>query len=222
MLPPPSPPQGQPSSEAQPLQVAGRVGFGVGVYVAPGLVGSGATAAAGALGGLQTLGGAVGIRWWVKERLVVLPSLGLSISHTSIPSSTDAFGNFIQGDSLTNGLLAPAVSLGYAAYRGKTTRFLLIGGVGFTYQAQGQLQDIPSTGNSRTARYVTAKSLSFNVPFGFALEQFFTPRISAVVGAQAPLFEYRSTKLGFTEATTSVGANFNATQLNASIFFYTD
>ena len=66
------------------------------------------------------------------------------------------------------------------------------------------------------------KSLSFTVPFGFALEQFFTSRISVVLGAQAPLFAYRSTKVKDADAVTTVGANFNATQLGASIFFYTD
>lgn len=216
MLPPAAPPQALPPPEAPPLQMAGKVGFGVGFYVAPG-------GGSGALGGISNFGGALGLRWWAKERLAVLPSLNLSISHTTVPNYTDAGGNYTQGDSFTNGTIAPALSLGYAAYRGKTTRFLIIGGVGFNYTARDQIQTIPTTGsNGGTARYVTAKSLSFNVPFGFALEQFFTPRISVVVGAQAPLFEYQSTKVGAADATTEVGANFNATQLGASIFFYTD
>jgi hypothetical protein len=160
-------------------------------------------------------GGSLGIRWWAKERLAVLPSLSLSISHTS--------GSYIQGDSLTNGTVAPALSLGYAAYRGKTTRFLLLGGVGFSYEARAQREGNPYTGNDgEPASYVTVKSLSFTVPFGFALEQFFTSRISVVLGAQAPLFEYQSTKVGDADAGTTVGAHFNATKLGASIFFYTD
>jgi hypothetical protein len=225
MLPPASPPQAPPPVEAPQLQIAGRVGFGIGIYAAPGLsIGASSGGASGALGGLGALsyGGALGIRWWVKERLVVLPSLSMSITRTSAPSVTDNFGNYTQGSSFTNGAIAPSLSLGYAAYRGKSTRVLLLGGVGFAYSAQGVLQDIPTTDNTRTSRYVTAKSLSFNVPFGFALEQFFTPRISAVVGAQAPLFEYRSAKIGAAEATSSIGANFSATQLGASVFFYTD
>ncbi len=84
------------------------------------------------------------------------------------------------------------------------------------------LQDIPTTDSTRTSRYVTAKTLGFNVPFGFELEQFFTPRISAVVGVQAPIFDYRSRRIGAAEATSSIGANFDATQLGASVFFYTD
>ncbi|MEO5728499.1 MAG: hypothetical protein ABI134_07480 [Byssovorax sp.] len=209
-LPPASPPQAQALPEVAPIQVAGRVGFGVGLYVAPG-VGS----PSAGLSAISIIGASLGIRWWAKERLAVIPSLSLSISHTSAPSTTDTLGHHIQGDSFTNGTVAPALSLGYAAYRGKFTRFLVIGGVGFGYEARQLLQGVPAT-------YETTKSLSFTVPFGFALEQFFTYRISVVVGAQAPLFEYRSTKVSYADALTTVGANFNATQLNATIFFYTD
>ncbi|MFS8071959.1 MAG: hypothetical protein ACMG6S_36785 [Byssovorax sp.] len=209
-VPPASPPQAQPPPEAAPIQVAGRVGFGVGLHVAPGVGSPSAD-----LSAISIFGASLGIRWWAKERLAVIPSLSLSISHTSAPSTTNALGDPIQADSFTNGTVAPALSLGYAAYRGKSTRFLVIGGVGFGYEARQRLQGAPAT-------YETAKSLSFTVPFGFALEQFFTSRISVVVGAQAPLFEYRSTKFGYADALTTVGANFNATQLNASIFFYTD
>lgn len=225
MLPPTAPPQVQPAPEAPPIQVAGRVGFGIGIYVAPGGGSSSSYAAQGALQAFSGsyLGGSVGIRWWAKERLAVLPSLSLSISRTTIPNMTDIYGNYTQGSSFTNGTIAPALSLGYAAYRGKTTRFLLIGGVGFSYDANEERQSIPSTGRDEgTARYVTAKSLSFTIPFGFALEQFFTSRLSVVVGAQAPLFQYQSIKVGYADAVTRVGANFNATQLNASVFFYTD
>jgi hypothetical protein len=204
-LPPALPPQAQPPQEAQPLQLAGRVGFGIGIYVAPG---GGSSSPLGALGGFSSFGGSLGIRWWAKERLAVLPSLSLSINHT--------FGDGIQGDSSTTGTVAPALSLGYAAYRGKTTRFLLIGGVGFSYEVRRLLQ------GNQTSSDDIAKLLSFTVPFGFALEQFFTSRISVVLGAQAPLFEYRSIKVNDQDAITTVGANFNATQLNASIFFYTD
>jgi hypothetical protein len=207
------------------MTVAGRVGFGIGLFVAPGDFSNnslGYPAPIQAFRGASS-GGMLGLRWWAKERLVVLPSLSLSISRTTIPNITDTNGNYTQGSSFTNGTIAPALSLGYAAYRGKTTRFLLLGGVGFSYDADEQRQSIPSTGSDGgTARYVTTKSLSFTVPFGFALEQFFTSRISAVVGAQAPLFEYRSTKVGYGEASTTMGANFRATQLGASIFFYTD
>jgi len=218
MLPPAPPPPAQSPPEAQPLEVAGRVGFGVGIFAIPG----GWSSSLGALGATQPIGGVVGIRWWVKERLAVLPSLNLSISHSTVPNTTE-FQTYIQGGSFTNGTVAPALSLGYAAYRGKTTRFLLIGGLGFSYETQAERQSIPTTGNGGgTSRYVTSKTLGFNVPFGFALEQFFTSRISAVVGAQAPLFEYQSTKIGNADAATTIGSNFSATQLGASIYFYTD
>ena len=157
----------------------------------------------------------------VKERVALFPSLNLSVNHSSIPDDT-THGNFTKGGSFTSGTVAPALSLGYAVYRGKSTRFLLMGGAGFNYTAQQQIKNIPSLEGGGVARYATAKSMSFTAPFGFALEQFFTSRISATVGAQAPLFEFRSTKIESADATTSVGANFNGTQLNASIYFYTD
>jgi hypothetical protein len=225
-LPPASAPQALPPPEAPRILIAGRIGFGIGIYIAPGVISSaaqgGASGALGGLGALPSYGGSLGIRWWVKERLVVLPSLSMSITRTSAPSVTDTFGNYTQGETFTSGVIAPALSLGYAAYRGKSTRVLILGGVGFAYTAQGVLQDIPTTDNTRTSRYVTAKTLGFNIPFGFALEQFFTPRISAVLGAQAPIFDYRSTKIGAAEAATSIGASFNATQLGASVYFYND
>ncbi len=134
-MPPPT------AVEAPQLQIAGRVGFGVGIYVAPGInsiaAQAGGSGAAAALGPLPAYGGFLGIRWWVKERLVVLPALSMSITRMSAPSVTDSYGNYTQGESFTNGLIAPALSLGYAAYRGKTTRVLLLGGVGFAYTAQG-------------------------------------------------------------------------------------
>jgi hypothetical protein len=224
MLPPPSMPQPMlpPPVEAPQLQLAGRVGFGVGLFFAP--RGGSSNSAVGGVGALSSFGGSLGIRWWVKERLALFPSLNLSISHTTIPNVSDGFNNFTLGGSFTSGTIAPALSLGYAVYRGKSTRFVVMGGAGFSYAAQQQTKNIPSSGGSggQTQRYVTAKSLSFDVPFGFALEQFFTSKISASIGAQAPLFEYRSTKVDIADATKSVGANFDATQLNASIYFYTD
>jgi hypothetical protein len=211
--------------ETPQLQLAGRVGFGLGLYYAPAVrYPSSGAGALGGLGALSSFGGSLGIRWWVKERLALFPSLNLSISHTTIPNVSDGFNNFTLGGSFTSGTIAPALSLGYAVYRGKSTRFVVMGGAGFSYAAQQQTKNIPSSGGSggQTQRYVTAKSLSFDVPFGFALEQFFTSKISASIGAQAPLFEYRSTKVDIADATKSVGANFDATQLNASIYFYTD
>lgn len=222
--PPMSPPAAPPPAEAPPLQLAGRVGFGLGFYVAPGARSYGASPGAlGALGGLASYGGSLGLRWWVRERIALFPSLNLSISHSTIPNQTDEFQRYTQGGSYTSGTVAPGLSLGYAAYRGKSTRFLVMGGVGFNYSASQQIKNIQSSGaNGGTSRYVTAKSLSFDVPFGFALEQFLTSRISVTLGAQAPLFEFRSTKVDVADATTSVGANFDATQLDASIYFYTD
>jgi hypothetical protein len=225
MLPPASPPQAPPPPEAPQLQLAGRVGFGLGLYVAPGgSYGAPSYRGAGAaLSAIPAVGGSLGIRWWVKERLAIFPALNLSVNHNSIPNDTDSYGRYTQGGSFTNGTVAPELLLGYTVYRGKSTRFLLVGGVGFSYTAQQQIKDIPTTGDGgETSRYITAKSTSFTVPFGFALEQFFTSRISVSVGAQAPLFEYQSTKVDIAEAITSVGANFSATQLNASIYFYTD
>jgi hypothetical protein len=222
MLPPPSMPQPMlpPPVEAPQLQLAGRVGFGVGLFFAP--RGGSSNSAVGGVGALSSFGGSLGIRWWVKERLALFPSLTLAINHSTIPNATDGFDNFTLGGSFTSGTIAPALSLGYAVYRGKSTRFVVMGGAGFSYEAEQQTKNIPTQGGGQTARYVTAKSLSFNLPFGFALEQFFTSKISASIGAQAPLFEYRSTKIDVADATKSVGANFNATQLNASIYFYTD
>lgn len=227
MMPPPSMPQPMSTAtapvETPQLQLAGRVGFGIGLYYAPGVGYSNGSGALGALGGLSSFGGSLGIRWWVKERLALFPSLNLSVNHSTIPDVTDGFGNFTRGGSFTSGNIAPALSLGYAVYRGKSTRFLVMGGAGMSYTAQQQIKNIPTSGgDGGTSRYVTAKSLTFNLPFGFALEQFFTSKISASIGAQAPLFEYRSTKLDVADATKSVGANFNGTQLNASIYFYTD
>ncbi len=117
MLPPAAPPPAQPPREAVPIQVAGRVGFGIGIFASPG---GGSISSFDALGTIQSVGGSyfggsVGIRWWAKERLAVLPSLSLSISRTTIPSITDIYGNYTQGSSFTNGTIAPALSLGYAA-----------------------------------------------------------------------------------------------------------
>lgn len=224
MQPPASPPQAPPPPEALPIRVAGRVGFGIGAYVAPGGGSGAATAAAslGGLGGILPYGASLGIRWWAKERLAVLPSLNLTILHTSAPLTTTASGTIVPAGDFTEGSIAPGLSLGYAAYRGKTTRFLVIGGASFSYSAQARVKQDANPGGSVTTHYVTAKTLGFNIPFGFALEQFFTSRISVVVGAQAPLFEFLSTKVGFSDASTTVGANFNATQLGASLYFYTD
>lgn len=216
-----SPPQFVPRAELPPeppppsFDLAKRVGFGVGVSIAPGR---------GALGGLGAQGtgslatGSLGIRWWARERVVLLPSVRLAVSHQTRPTS----GNVFTPNSFTSGTFAPGLSAGYVAYRGQRTRFILSGGVAFSYDVSPLLSQSPSGNGGLFTQFVAVKTLSFTVPVGLAVEQLLTPRISVVVGADSPLFAYSSQTIAGSDATTSIGAEFQATQFNASIFFYTD
>jgi hypothetical protein len=191
------------------------VGFGVGVSIAPGL---------GALGGLGAQGtgalatGTVGIRWWVRERVVLLPELRLAVSHQTRPAN----GSVFTPDSFTSGTFAPGLSAGYVAYRGQRTRFILSGGVAFSYDVSPLFAQSQFGNGGFITEFVAVKTLSFTVPVGLALEQLLTPRISVVVGAASPLFAYSSQKVADSDAITSIGAELQATRFNASIFFYTD
>jgi hypothetical protein len=205
----------EPPTPTPPFDLAGRVGFGLGVSIAPGL---------GALGGLGAQGtgslatGSLGIRWWARERVVLHPELHLAVSHETRPTN----GNVFTPNSFTSGTFAPGLSAGYVAYRGQRTRFILSGGVAFSYDVSPLLSQSQFGNGGFVTEFVAVKSLSFTVPVGLALEQLLTPRISVVVGADSPLFAYTSQKIGDGDATTSIGAEFQATRFSASIFFYTD
>lgn len=206
-LPPEPPPP--------PFDLAGRVGFGLGISIAPGL---------GALGGLGAQGtgslatGSLGIRWWARERVVLLPQIHLAVSHQTRPTN----GSVFTPNSFTSGTVAPGLSVGYVAYRGHSTRFILSGGVAFSYDVSPLLSESQLGNGGFITQFVAVKTLSFTVPVGLALEQLLTPRISVVVGADSPLFAYSSQKVADGDATTSIGAEFQATRFSASIFFYTD
>ncbi len=226
--PPPFPGQPGPLPPAPPppektLDLTGHVGFGFGLWAAPVALATQGNGAVGAFGGLGSLlGGALSLRWWVRDRFFLTPSLQLGISRDTIPDSDSTFQKGVNGGSFTNGTFAPALSLGFAAYRGKSTRFLLSGGLSFGYTVDQTItQDRDFDGNI-FGRYQAAKSVVFAVPVGFALEQFFSPRISIVLGADSPLFSYRSLKVGSRPPTTSIGADFTSTRLSGAVVFYTD
>jgi hypothetical protein len=205
------PPEPPPPS----YDLARRLGFGVGVSIAPGL---------GALGGLGAQGtgalasGTVGMRWWARERVVLLPDLHLAVSHSTRPSN----GNAFSPNTFTSGTLAPGLSAGYVAYRGQRTRFLLSGGVAFSYDVSPLLAQSQFGNGGFVTEFIAVKTLSLIVPVGLSLEQLLTPRISVVVGADSPLFAFRSQTLGGGDATTSIGSEFQASRFSASIYFYTD
>lgn len=241
-FPPPPPPPGQfmpapmfnapPASPPAPekaIDLKGRVGFGVGLWFAPAALAaqqSDLGGSAGALGGLGSLGAAFGstlsIRWWASDRVFLTPSLRLGISHTEDPGTQSPYQQQVTGGSYTNGAFAPALSLGYAAYRGKSTRFLLSAGLSVGYTVQEVVTSTLDAKNVVTGRYEADKRLGFTIPVGLALEQFFTPRISIVVGAESPLFSLAYEQVGSGPTGKSIGLDFSSTRLTGAFVFYTD
>jgi hypothetical protein len=203
------------------------VGFGAGLWVAPVLAISSATQAPGSTGvstgssSAAYVGGSLGIRFWASDRFVLIPALRLGVTHTSIADTKDMFGATIPGINTTSAIFAPQLVLGYAAYRGKSTRFIVSAGPSFSYAVTPELTTTLPDGSTQPTTDVI-KTVSFSVLAGLALEQFFTPRISMVVGVDAPVFAYSSNKVGAADATKTVGANFDSTQVIAAVFFYTD
>ncbi|MEJ7729252.1 MAG: hypothetical protein WKG00_08555 [Polyangiaceae bacterium] len=171
------------------------MGFGIGGWVDPvGLIGGGSVG----LSGEATYGTTAALRWWMSERVALMPALRLAISATD-------------GDDAT-GTVAPSVSFGFAVYRGKMTRFVLSVGPSFAYVVRDQPT---SEGPERV------QALAFSVLGGMGLEHFFTSNISMVVGTESPLFHVSNVTTGARDETT-VGAAFDATRFGAAVFFYTD
>jgi hypothetical protein len=235
--PPPAPMFNAPPAQLPPAQPApekaidlkGRVGFGVGLWFAPAALAaqqSDLGGSAGALGGLGALGAAFGstlsIRWWASDRVFLTPSLRLGISHTEDPGSQSPYQQQVAGGSYTNGAFAPALSLGYAAYRGKSTRFLLSAGLSVGYTVQEVVTYTADSNNVTTGRYEADKRLGLTIPVGLALEQFFTPRISIVVGAESPLFSLAYEQVGSGPTGKSIGLDFSSTRLTGALVLYTD
>ncbi len=210
----PAPSSAEPSPE-KPLQLAGRFGFGFGIWAAPaGLLGNAGVGAAA--------GGSLGVRWWASERILLVPSLRMGISYTSKPDEHPYYQDPYRGATFTDGHFSPGLSLGVAAYRGKSSRFILMGGVAFSYTVSHSLTPTLLANNSVVYQYVPVETVSLDVPAGFAFEQFFTPKLSISLGAGAPLFSYGHTRTGHSAPSTFVGADFSTAQINGSVFFYTD
>lgn len=214
---PPPTPGVVPAKPEIPGRLARRVGFGIGLWSTPGYAfGQGS----GALGN-SYLGAQIGIRWWVSERLAILPSLTLGVNHTSTGDSKNDFGEVVKGYETTSGTVAPMVVFSYAAYVGQTTRFMLSAGPGFVYSVQpvqGQrYPDGTEAPPTKDAERFTAAAIA-----GFALEQFFTSRLSLVVGVDAPVLAVSVSQTGEDDASTSVSADFNSTRVSASVFLYID
>ncbi len=210
---PPSPPSPPPEA---PLLLAHRFGFGFGIWAAPiGLANQ------GSLGAAAYYGGSLGVRWWATERILVVPALRMGISYTTAPDSPNYVGETVKGSSYTNGNFSPSVSLGLAAYRGKSSRFILLGGLSFDYQVDETITRT-KVGSTYVSQYEPVESVSFGVPAGFAFEQFFTPKLSISLGAGASLFSYGYTKTGHDAPSRFIGADFSTAQLTGSVFFYTD
>lgn len=217
--PPPAAPPGPP-----PLQVAGRLGLGLGVWGAPVLLAGSADAAgkSSLLG--AAYGSALGARWWTSERVVVIPSLRLSVDHRDFPAIEEN-GQYAAtpATSQTSAAFAPSVSFGYAVHRGKMTRFLLSAGIGASYAVVPTLSARFRSEDGRLySQYLKTKTWSISVPAGFSLEQFFTPKISVVLGAEAPLFYYDRSTLAEDEPTDAFGTTLDTTRASASVFFYLD
>ncbi|WP_437627881.1 hypothetical protein [Sorangium sp. So ce1151] len=221
LAPPPAPR----APEAPPLALAGRIGFGIGAWAAPlALLDSRASqltslSAVGMLG----YGGQLGVRLWVSEKVVLSPSLHLSLAHSWVTESAISGSDASEGESVTSGSVAPGLMLGYAAYRGKATRIIVSGGLHFAYSAGQQFALARNPDTSEDELDASEfKSVVLAVPAGIALEQLFTPGISIVLGMETPLLSYRSSEMEGQQALATVGADFRSTQLSASIFFYTD
>lgn len=203
-------------AESPPLRLAGHVGFGMGIWGLPAYSPNNN----GTLGGVA-VGGALDVRWWVTERLALLPTLSLSFAHTSTPDKKSAFGDVVPGSDSTTATVAPAILFSYAVYSGKSTRFLLSAGPGFVYTVQPDpTQQYPD--GSPKPQPDDLKRSSFAVLAGFAFEQFFTPRLSLVLGADSPVFAFTSSQSGDNDPTTQVSADFSSTRLTAAVFFYTE
>src|SRR5262249_5588448 len=111
-------------------------------------------------------------------------------------------------------------TFGFAAYRGKTTRVMLSLGPSFAYSVGAASSISPSAQpRSDSNRF---KSVAFAFLGGLALEQFFTPKISILVGMKSPLFQFTSTEFDGGDADKKFGASFDATRLGAAVVFYTD
>ncbi|XXT24018.1 hypothetical protein WME94_20990 [Sorangium sp. So ce429] len=221
VAPPPAPRPPEP----QPVELAGRLGFGIGAWAAPLTLLDQRIGGLTGLSGLGVLGygGQLGVRLWVSEKVVLTPSLHLSLEHSWVPESAISGSDASEGESVTSGSVAPGLRLGYAAYRGKATRIIVSGGLSFAYQAGQQFSTRRNPDTSEEELYASEfKSLALAVPAGIALEQLFTPGISIVLGMEAPLLSYRSSEVEGQPAVATVGADFWSTQLSASLFFYTD
>ena len=151
----------------------------------------------------------------------MVPALRMGISYTTAPDSPNYVGETVKGSSYTNGNFSPSVSLGLAAYRGKSSRFILLGGLSFDYQVDETITRT-KVGSTYVSQYEPVESVSFGVPAGFAFEQFFTPKLSISLGAGASLFSYGYTKTGHDAPSRFIGADFSTAQLTGSVFFYTD
>ncbi|WP_437932483.1 hypothetical protein WMF37_25550 [Sorangium sp. So ce291] len=221
LAPPPAPR----APEAPPLELAGRIGFGIGAWAAPLALLESRSSQLTGLSGLGQLGygGQLGLRLWVSEKVVLTPSLHLSLEHSWVPESAISGSTALEGESVTSGSVAPGLMFGYAAYRGKATRIIVSSGLYFAYSAGQRFSMKWNSGTSEDELNASEfKSLALAVPVGIALEQLFTPGISIVLGMEAPLLSYRSSEVEGQPAIATVGADFRSTQLSASIFFYTD
>jgi hypothetical protein len=150
------------------------------------------------LSGESNYGPTTGLRWWMSERVALMPALRLAISTTDGRDAT--------------GTLAPEVLFGFAVYRGRMTRFVLSVGPSFAYS----VNDRPASGGLERA-----KTVAFSVLGGLGLEHFFTSNISMVVGTESPLFQVSNVTIDRSDELT-VGAAFDATRFGAAVFFYTD
>jgi hypothetical protein len=207
----------------KPITLARRMGFGYGLWAEPVALAAAPSSGAGALGALgANYGSTLSLRWWSSERMYLAPSLRLGISYTTVPDGGAYYFDDVKGGSFVNGVFAPSLSLGIAAYRGKTTRFLLSGGLSFGYTVREQVTTTQQLDGKSVQQYEAEKTLGASLPFGFALEQLLSSRISIVLGAESPLLSYSSSTLGARAPTRRIGADFASTRLNAAIYFYTD
>ncbi|MFO0757548.1 MAG: hypothetical protein U0359_13715 [Byssovorax sp.] len=232
--PVPSPPPAAPPSWSDtPVNLSHRAGFGFGLWAAPVIVAGSSTGlragpgAPGALGGLGALGtgygGLLSLRYWVSDRLLLSPALVMGISHSTNKEQSDYLGNnHLNEGSFTEGTFAPSLSLGFAAYRGKTNRFLLFGGIQFAYSVYEDTVQKKTVTDEFYYQYEPVTNVSVGLPIGLGFEQFFTPRLSICLSASSPIFSYVSSKTGSTPDSSRIGADFASTLLGGTVFFYTD
>lgn len=146
----------------------------------------------------------------------------MGISSTSAPDERVYSLEPIRGATFTDGHFSPGLSLGFAAYRGKSSRFVLLGGIAFAYTVSHVVMPTRLPDNGIAFQYLPVETVSLHVPVGFSFEQFFTPKISISLGAGAPLFSYGTTKTGHDAPSRFIGADFSTAQLTGAVFFYTD